>query len=75
MTQKIFALSGTFGSGKGTVTDYLVKKYNFTHLSVTAFLSNEIKKNLIIYMFGNPTFLCGVFSCFFIFVWHYGVKS
>ncbi len=44
MKQKIFALSGTFGSGKGTVTDYLVKKYNFTHLSVTEFLSNEIRK-------------------------------
>ncbi|HEX3099627.1 MAG TPA: AAA family ATPase [Patescibacteria group bacterium] len=40
----IIGITGTIGSGKGTVVDYLVNKYGFTHYSVRAFLSEEVAR-------------------------------
>ncbi|HEV8666841.1 MAG TPA: AAA family ATPase [Candidatus Paceibacterota bacterium] len=39
----IIGITGTLGSGKGTVVEYLVKK-GFTHYSVRDFLVKEIEK-------------------------------
>ena len=36
-------ITGTIGSGKGTIVDYLVKNKGFSHYSVRAFLIEEIK--------------------------------
>ncbi|MEI7562921.1 MAG: AAA family ATPase [bacterium] len=43
----IIGLTGTLGSGKGTVVDYLTQKYHFEHLSATVFITEEIiRRNL-----------------------------
>lgn len=43
----IIGITGTIGAGKGTIVDYLVKKYGFRHFSVRGFLTKIIeKKNL-----------------------------
>lgn len=40
---RIIGITGTFGSGKGTVTDILIKK-GWRHYSATAFITSEIEK-------------------------------
>jgi dephospho-CoA kinase len=40
----IIGITGTLGSGKGTVVDYLVKEKGFVHFSVRQFLLDEIRK-------------------------------
>jgi dephospho-CoA kinase len=40
----IIGVTGTLGSGKGTVVEYLVNKKGFKHFSARAFLVEEIKK-------------------------------
>lgn len=37
-------ITGTLGSGKGTIVDYLVRQKGFTHFSVREFLLNEIRE-------------------------------
>lgn len=39
----IVGITGTNGSGKGEVVDYLVKEKGFAHYSVRAFLTRELK--------------------------------
>jgi len=38
----IIGITGTLGAGKGTVAEYLVKKHNFTYLSVRNLLAGEV---------------------------------
>jgi dephospho-CoA kinase len=38
----IIGITGTLGSGKGTIVDYLAKRKGFAHFSVRAFVSEEI---------------------------------
>lgn len=40
----LYGLSGTNGSGKDSLGDYLAKEYNFLFVSVTDLLRNEAKK-------------------------------
>lgn len=40
----VIGITGTLGSGKGTVVDYLVNEKGFVHFSVRAYLIEEIKK-------------------------------
>lgn len=40
----IIGITGTNGSGKGTVVEYLVSQKNFIHFSVTGLLNEEIRK-------------------------------
>lgn len=40
----VIGLTGTLGSGKGTVVDYLVKEHGFVHYSVRAYLTEVIEK-------------------------------
>lgn len=40
----IIGITGTAGSGKGTVAQYLVDRYGFEHFSVRDFLIEEIKR-------------------------------
>ena len=40
----VIGITGTLGSGKGTIVEYLVKKHGFRHYSVREFLLQEIKK-------------------------------
>ena len=40
----IIGITGTLGAGKGTIVDYLMRKKNFAHYSVRAFLIKEIEK-------------------------------
>ena len=40
----IIGITGTLGSGKGTIVEYLVKEKGFTHFSVRKFLLEEIRK-------------------------------
>lgn len=40
----IIGITGTLGAGKGTVVEYLVSQYGFTHFSVRTFLLEEIRK-------------------------------
>lgn len=40
----IIGITGTFGAGKGTVVEHLVKKNNFKHYSVSGFLKDELDK-------------------------------
>ena len=37
-------ITGTLGAGKGTIVDYLVSRRGFTHYSVRAFITEEIKR-------------------------------
>ena len=41
---KIIGITGTIGAGKGTIVEYLVKKYGFKHYSVRNYLIEEAKK-------------------------------
>jgi dephospho-CoA kinase len=41
---RIIGITGTLGAGKGTIVNYLQKKYGFVHFSVRDFLTEEIKK-------------------------------
>jgi dephospho-CoA kinase len=40
----IIGITGTLGSGKGTVVNYLVKNRGFVHFSARSFIVEEIKK-------------------------------
>jgi dephospho-CoA kinase len=40
----IIGITGTLGAGKGTIVDYLMNKKGFSHYSVRAFVTEEIKK-------------------------------
>ena len=40
----IIGITGTFGSGKGTVVQYLKDKYGFKHYSARAFISEEVSR-------------------------------
>ncbi len=40
----IIGITGTLGAGKGTIVDFLVRKWNFKHLSVREYLLKEIEK-------------------------------
>jgi len=40
----VIGITGTLGSGKGTIVDYLVKQKGFAHYSVRAFVSAEIMR-------------------------------
>lgn len=40
----IIGITGTNGSGKGTVVDYLVREKGFAHYSVRSFLTSEIER-------------------------------
>lgn len=40
----IIGITGTLGSGKGTVVDYLVKEKGFNHYSMSGFLKEEMRK-------------------------------
>jgi len=40
----IIGITGTLGSGKGTIVKYLIRKREYTHFSVREFLLKEIKK-------------------------------
>jgi len=44
LSMLIIGITGTIGSGKGTIVDYLVHNKGFSHYSVRAFLTNEIKR-------------------------------
>lgn len=45
----VIGITGTAGSGKGTVAQYLVDKYGFKHFSVRDFLIEEInKRNMVV---------------------------
>lgn len=45
----IIGVTGTDGSGKGTLTDYLIREYSFAHFSAREFIVAEIKRrNLVI---------------------------
>ena len=37
-------ITGTLGAGKGTIVDYLVQQRGFTHYSVRAFITDEIRR-------------------------------
>lgn len=39
----IIGITGTLGAGKGTVVDYLVKKYGFKHYSARVWISEQLK--------------------------------
>ena len=41
---KIIGITGTLGSGKGTIVDYLTKHHKFQHFSVRNYLSKFIKQ-------------------------------
>jgi len=43
----IIGITGTLGSGKGTIVDYLVRRKNFRHLSVRGYLIKEIEKKAL----------------------------
>ena len=37
-------ITGTLGAGKGTIVEYLQREKGFSHYSVRAFLTEEIKR-------------------------------
>lgn len=41
---QIIGITGTLGAGKGTVVEYLIKKYGFHHYSVREYLIKEIHR-------------------------------
>lgn len=43
----IIGITGTIGAGKGTIVDYLVNRKGFEYFSVSAFLTEEIKKRAL----------------------------
>lgn len=40
----VIGITGTLGAGKGTIVEFLKKKYGFSHYSVRDYLIEEIKK-------------------------------
>lgn len=45
----IIGITGTLGSGKGTIVDYLVKEKGFAHFSVRAYVSEEmIRRGMVV---------------------------
>ncbi|HLN52291.1 MAG TPA: AAA family ATPase [Lentimicrobium sp.] len=40
----IIGITGTLGAGKGTIVEYLIRKWNFRHLSVRGYLLKQIEK-------------------------------
>lgn len=42
--QVIIGITGTIGAGKGTIVDYLIKRWGYTHLSVRQYLIDRIEK-------------------------------
>ncbi len=40
----IIGIAGSFGAGKGTVVEYLVKEHSFTHYSASGFIVEEIER-------------------------------
>lgn len=44
----IIGITGTLGAGKGTIVEYLVRKYNFKHYSVRNFLLQKIREQGLI---------------------------
>lgn len=40
----IIGITGSFGAGKGSVANYLVKKKGFKHFSARAFITEEVKR-------------------------------
>ena len=40
----VIGITGTLGAGKGTVVEYLVQKYGFSHYSVRKYLTKELSK-------------------------------
>lgn len=40
----IIGITGTNGAGKGTVVEYLVKRYGFSHLSVSQYLKEKLEE-------------------------------
>ncbi len=40
----IIGIAGSFGAGKGTVVEYLIKEKGFTHYSASGFIVEEIKR-------------------------------
>ena len=43
---KVIGITGRSASGKGTVAEYLVERYGYTHLSVRKVIKEEVKKEL-----------------------------
>ncbi len=41
---KIIGITGTMGAGKGTIVDYLIKHYGYTHYSVRGYLIEEAQR-------------------------------
>ncbi|MBS1612796.1 MAG: AAA family ATPase [Bacteroidetes bacterium] len=41
---RIIGITGTIGSGKGTIVDYLVKHHGFTHFSVRGYLTGILNQ-------------------------------
>lgn len=41
----ILGITGTFGAGKGTIVDYLVKNKNFKHFSMGDYIAEQVKKD------------------------------
>lgn len=47
ITMIIIGITGTIGAGKGTIVEYLITHYNFTHFSVRQYLIDEaLKRNM-----------------------------
>ena len=40
----IIGISGTFGSGKGTIVEYLVREKGFSHFSAREFILEEVRR-------------------------------
>lgn len=41
----IVGITGTLGAGKGTIVDYLINKYHYSHFSVRDYLTQELIKS------------------------------
>lgn len=39
----VIGITGTIGAGKGTIVDFLIQNYKFTHFSVRQYLREEIR--------------------------------
>lgn len=48
MDFNLIGIVGPFASGKGVVTDYLIKKYGYTSFSLSTIVHNEAKKKGIV---------------------------
>jgi dephospho-CoA kinase len=45
---KLIGITGTNGSGKGTVVEYLVRKHGFRHYAARDFLTKEVKRRRLV---------------------------